>query len=147
MNNSCLFLNDRTKNASSLRHGVEGHGFLSHLIEAEDGDLPADVDARRADAEDAVALQASLGVDGSGGDGGRQGRRHDNGHDVQRSDDERLPRRLDRDAGGKARCYFNTNGRERLSHLHPCEVAYVGSVQDHEAVDGPEKSWRMKECH
>lgn len=46
--------------------------YLStHLVEAEDGDLAADIDARRADAEDAVALQTILGVDGAGGDGGR----------------------------------------------------------------------------
>lgn len=71
----------------------------SHLVEAEDGDLAADVDARRADAEDAVALQATLGVDGSGGDGGRQGGRHGDGHHVEGSDDQRLPRRLDTGAG------------------------------------------------
>lgn len=42
----------------------------THLVEAEDGDLAADVDAWRADAEDAVVLQTILGVDGAGGDGG-----------------------------------------------------------------------------
>lgn len=43
----------------------------TRLVEAEDGDLPADVDAQRANTEDAVVLQTILGVDGTGGDGGR----------------------------------------------------------------------------
>lgn len=72
-------------------------GFPSHFVKAEDGDLPADVDAGRTDAEDAVALQAALGVDGSSGDGGRQGCRHHDGHNVQGSNYQFLPGRLDTD--------------------------------------------------
>lgn len=66
-----------------------------HLVEAEERDLAADIDAWRTDAEDALLLQPALGVDGSRGDGGRQGGRHCDGHQIQAPDHQLPPSHLD----------------------------------------------------
>ena len=62
----------------------------THLVEAEEGDLPANVDARGADAEHPLFRQPPLGIDGSRGDGGRQGGGNNYGHDIQ-DPDQPLP--------------------------------------------------------
>lgn len=60
--------------------------LFSHLVEAKDRDLAADVDAWWTDAEDALFLQPVLGVDGASGDGSGQGSWHCDGHNIQASD-------------------------------------------------------------
>lgn len=64
----------------------------THLVEANQADLAAQVDAGRADAEDALFLQPVLGVDGAHGHSGRESRRHDDGDEVEGTDDD-LPHR------------------------------------------------------
>lgn len=68
------------------------HGQASaHLIKADETELPAKIDPRRADAEDPVLLQPVLSINGAHCHGCRQSRRHDHRHDIQGTKDE-LPR-------------------------------------------------------
>lgn len=59
-----------------------------HLVEANQADLPAEVDAGRADAEDALFLQPVLGIDGAHGHGSRESRGHDDSDEVEGTDDD-----------------------------------------------------------
>ena len=56
---------------------------MIHLVKAEDGDFPTNINAGRADAEDALLFKPSLGIDGASGDGCRQRWWHYDGHNVQ----------------------------------------------------------------
>ena len=68
----------------------------THLVEADQVDLPTDVDPLGADAEDADLLEAPLGVHDAGRHGGRQSRGHGDGDDVQRLQDDLLDGHLDK---------------------------------------------------
>ena len=73
-----------------LRAGNRGPTALpeTHLVEANQADLPAEVDTGRADAEDALFLQPVLGVDGAHRHRSRQSRGHDDGDKVEGTDDD-----------------------------------------------------------
>ena len=66
-----------------------------HLVEADQVDLPTDVDPLGADAEDADLLEAALGVHDARRHGGGQRRRHGDGDDVQRLQDNLLDGHLE----------------------------------------------------
>lgn len=57
--------------------------------------MTAHIDPLRADAEDADPLQAPLGKHNPGRHGGWQGRRHSDGDDIQRLDDDGVGRNLE----------------------------------------------------
>lgn len=58
---------------------------FTYLVEAEEGDFPGHVNSGRADAEDALLLEPTLGIDGASGDGSGQSWWHYDGHNVQRA--------------------------------------------------------------
>lgn len=66
-----------------------------YLVKTHHVHLTAHVDPLRADAEDADPLQAALGEHDPGRHGGWQGRRHSDGDDVQRLDDDGIGRNLE----------------------------------------------------
>lgn len=73
-----------------------GHtGLGPHLVKAKERDLPRDVDARGAYAEDPFSLQTTLGVNGTGGDSSGEGRGHHNGHNIQSPNHQLPPRGLE----------------------------------------------------
>ncbi len=73
-----------------------------HLVEADQIYLSADIDPLWADAENANALEASLGVYNAGCHGGWQRRWHSDGDDVQGLNDDGFSWHL-RQADGKSR--------------------------------------------
>lgn len=66
------------------------HRVPTHLVEADQVELPTDVDPLGAYAEDANAFEPPLGVDDAGCHGGGQRRGHRDGDDVQGLDDDGL---------------------------------------------------------
>ena len=67
-----------------LPRASPAHG--PYLVEAHQLELAPQVDAKRVDAEDALAPQPALGVERAHGHGGWQGGRHHHRHQVQSPD-------------------------------------------------------------
>ena len=68
--------------------------LMTHLIKHDTADLAADVDARRADAENTSFLQAVLSVHSADSKGGRKCRWDDDGDDVERAEHNLVPHNL-----------------------------------------------------
>lgn len=83
----------------------------SHLVKADQIYLSADVDPLWADAENANAFEASLGIHNAGGHGSRQCRWHSDGDDVQGLNDDGLSWHLGQAEREKVCCIFDNHFR------------------------------------